>query len=720
MSAKPEPLPCHGVSFKVAVTQDVATVILRQNFENFSDSSIEIDYTFPIPPDAALAGLTVHAEGRVIQGVVKLKEQAHQEYSDALASGALPYMAELHDRKVTLHIGALSPQVEVAVEVVYVIECSFAEGIWRLVLPRSLVPKHSGHKSTEGQLQDWELECRVETSSDLQDVQMNLPYEADQQSKKAVVLRSSAKSFPYEDVEISYSTDDPSAPYSILQRDPRTGALGLHFTFQPPVAEADLEDFDPSGEFILLLDRSGSMNGRAIDKAKEATELFVKSLPERSLFNIISFGGSHTPIFPSSVPYTEGNVKEALDELRSFKADLGGTEILRPLQGILKSEPHSSFPRYVFLITDGEVSNVKQIVEMVADNHRNTRVSCIGIGHGASRSLIQDVARAGQGSSRIINLKEDITQGVLLSLAAAIRPTLNDIQVKWLSGVPAVQCPPKPFYAFSGDRVCFNAVVEEGAETIAFQVSYLDCLSQVVRTVECVKRVSEASEGCQAVVQAVRGAFDTAQEAELSVKYQVLSKSTSLIAVDHSLTAVSQPTHLVSVAVKTRARLKSKSSRGRGRPKAQMLCEGYDSDSSSGSKASVSKCNRKGLVQASDEAVGRAKRLRSRSRSPIRVSSAYQSMTLILLQQPSGCWVDSPALEAILTKMGFAMKAAMQKHPGQAAAVVITALVVAVLLDKFPEETHVWGLVVQKARRWLKKHGASDLPSLLSTGELSS
>lgn len=59
------------------------------------------------------------------------------------------------------------------------------------------------------------------------------------------------------------------------------------------------------GEYIFLLDRSGSMGGSRINKAKEALILFLKSLPDDCYFNVISFGSNYEYLFDKSKKYDD-------------------------------------------------------------------------------------------------------------------------------------------------------------------------------------------------------------------------------------------------------------------------------------------------------------------------------------------------------------------------------------------------------------------------------
>jgi len=64
-------------------------------------------------------------------------------------------------------------------------------------------------------------------------------------------------------------------------------------------------------EFVFLVDESGSMSGYKIESVKNALQLFLRSLPCNCHFNIISFGSNYVPLWPNSVPYTDGNIEKA-------------------------------------------------------------------------------------------------------------------------------------------------------------------------------------------------------------------------------------------------------------------------------------------------------------------------------------------------------------------------------------------------------------------------
>jgi len=68
---------------------------------------------------------------------------------------------------------------------------------------------------------------------------------------------------------------------------------------------------------------------------------------------------------------------------------MGGTEIYQPLQNIFNDEIDYKYPRIVFLITDGEVSNPDIIVELIEKNNTHNRVHSFGIGSGVSTHLVK-------------------------------------------------------------------------------------------------------------------------------------------------------------------------------------------------------------------------------------------------------------------------------------------------------------------------------------------
>lgn len=85
----------------------------------------------------------------------------------------------------------------------------------------------------------------------------------------------------------------------------------------------------------------------------------------------------------------------ATQHVKSMFANLGGTNILKPLEEVLKSKPKEGYPRQLFVLTDGEVSNTDECIRFVRKHAETTRVFTFGIGNEASQNLVKGLAKAG-------------------------------------------------------------------------------------------------------------------------------------------------------------------------------------------------------------------------------------------------------------------------------------------------------------------------------------
>ena len=112
-------------------------------------------------------------------------------------------------------------------------------------------------------------------------------------------------------------------------------------------------------------------------------------------------------MFGSSERYTNKYIEKAVGKIKQMDATLGGTEIYYPLDNLLTKKPLEGYPKQIFLLTDGCVSNTTEVARMVGLNNKFARVHTIGIGNGCSQELIVGCAKKGKGQHVFIGDHED-------------------------------------------------------------------------------------------------------------------------------------------------------------------------------------------------------------------------------------------------------------------------------------------------------------------------
>ncbi|XP_034723660.1 von Willebrand factor A domain-containing protein 5A-like [Etheostoma cragini] len=306
--------------------------------------------------------------------------------------------------------------------------------------------------------------ARVSSPRPVSKVESNCPLDALQylntEQTQASVKLATGHKFD-RDVELLIYYKDAHHPTAVVEAGQASAKPGsligdpvVMLSLYPEFPQAVMSSVASCGEFVFLLDRSGSMDGARIKSARDTLLLLLKSLPIGCFFNIYSFGSSHEHIFPQSVEYCQKTMEEALKKVEEMGADLGGTEILEPLKHIYSKPCIPSQPRQLFVFTDGEVGNTKEVINQVKKNSGSHRCFSFGIGEGASSALINGLAKEGGGHAQFITGTDRMQPKVIQSLRFALQPAVVDISVKWdlPKGVSVTALSPPITALFQGQR----------------------------------------------------------------------------------------------------------------------------------------------------------------------------------------------------------------------------------------------------------------------------
>ncbi|KAI5614816.1 von Willebrand factor A domain-containing protein 5A-like isoform X1, partial [Silurus asotus] len=490
-----EPVPLKHIEVDVEIQSHVATVNSTLQYVNEQDYPLEAVFVFPMPSGAALCQFSAKIADQEIVAELREKQEAREKYDDALSSGEEVFLleeSEMSDDVFKLSVGSLPPGQCATITFVYITELSIeADHSLRFCLPAVLNPRYTPAGSDVGIVSEitsvttgipYSLSftahmsfpnpiTKVESKSLLEPLMfLNTDH------TEAKVSLCPGHMFD-RDVELYLYYQNPHQLTAIVEAGAPTAQPGtlmrdpvVMISFYPEFPESAMSSMLPCGEFVFVMDRSGSMNRAMhneegakprIECARDTLLLLLKSLPMGCFFNIYGFGSTYKSIFSKSVQYSQQTMEQAVKKIKDMQADMGGTAILEVLQHIYKQAYIPKHPRQLFIFTDGEVGNTEHVLQCVRKNasfHR--QCFSFGIGEGASSALIKGLAKNSSGHAQFITGTERMQAKVMQSLHYALQPTVIDITEDW-TGVSFTRLSPQITTLFHGQRALIYAQLKE-------------------------------------------------------------------------------------------------------------------------------------------------------------------------------------------------------------------------------------------------------------------
>ncbi|KAI9774356.1 MAG: hypothetical protein M1840_004250 [Geoglossum simile] len=460
-------LPQVAVSAHTTILSATSRTVLTQTFSNPSsaDAIPEATYTFPLYDGVGVVGFNCRIGQRIIRGVVKEKAKAKAIYEEAVArgetAGLLEQLPESSD-VFTTKIGNIPAGEEVIVELTYFGELKHdaeADGI-RFTIPTRIMPRYGelpggiiepgSHSRSRRATESGGIRITVDVAlppqSNIRGIQSpSHPIAVTMGSitagskgsvfepNKGAATLSLGKAELEKDFVLVVMVPDIVKPQALLETHPTiSNQRALMVTLVPRFS---LPPQKP--EVVFIVDRSGSMSSN-IPTLISALKVFLKSIPLGVKFNICSFGSSYSMLWKRSQTYDQTSLKSAIKHVEKFGADMGGTEMFAPMKAVIENR-QDGMALEVMLLTDGEIWNQQELFSYlnkeVQQSEVPIRVFTLGIGNGVSHSLIEGIARAGNGFSQAVGLDEKLDGKVVRMLKGALSPHIRDyhIEVKYRS-----------------------------------------------------------------------------------------------------------------------------------------------------------------------------------------------------------------------------------------------------------------------------------------------
>ncbi|CAF1058007.1 unnamed protein product [Adineta steineri] len=484
----PKFVPLKKVHVNASIRSFAVDVTIEQVFRNDETTAIEAVYCFPMEEQAAIYAFIARIDDREIRAKLKKKDEAQQEYVHALRKGHGAYLLEQDEKSpdnFIVNVGALPPGKQCEISISYVSELDLINdgSTIRFVVPTTIAPRYNPcvgdisspcdttSKYVQSSPYTIELCCRVEKKNIAQVSSKSHPIEVHLNEPDAYVIRFAQENTHLDrdiiiDLELSEHQSNTILTIEV-------GAIMASFTPTNEECKRVMEKMSVANEFIFVVDCSGSMGSEnKIGLLRSAMKLLIEKIPSDSIMNIIRFGSDYESLFGESRSLNaDQNRQEARRFVECLEADMGGTELASPLDLLRHTPPKEGSTRQIFLLTDGEVSNVDKVLDICRAMSTSTRIFSFGLGYAPSRALVKGLARVTNGRFVFIPPNTTVHKYVDTQFQKSIQMAITNAEIKWNTPTPMINAPSKIPPIFANDRLLVYGLCESSETTFDRSVS---------------------------------------------------------------------------------------------------------------------------------------------------------------------------------------------------------------------------------------------------------
>ncbi|XP_032773119.1 protein mono-ADP-ribosyltransferase PARP4 [Rattus rattus] len=443
--ASANPVPLESVHIRGRIIDFVAQVIVFQTYTNQSHVPIEAKYIFPLDDKAAVCGFEAFINGKHIVGEIKEKEEARQEYREAVSQGHGAYLMDQDTPDIfTVSVGNLPPRAKVLIKITYITELSIQSPMAIFFIPATVAPWQQ-NKALNENLQDTVETIRIKEIGAEQSfsltMSIEMPYmiefissdthELRQKSTdcKAVISTVEGSSLDSSGFSLLIGLRDAYLPRMWVEKHPEKESEACMLVFQPELADV-LPDHREKNEVIICLDCSSSMEGVAFTQAKQIALYALSLLGEEQKVNIMQFGTGYKELF--SYPKCITNNKLATEFIMSAAPSMGNTDFWKVLRYLSFLYPSEGL-RNILLISDGHLQSESLTLQLVKRNIQHTRVFTCAVGSTANRHILRTLSQCGAGVFEYFNSKSKHSwkKQIEAQMTRIHSPSCHSVSVKW-------------------------------------------------------------------------------------------------------------------------------------------------------------------------------------------------------------------------------------------------------------------------------------------------